>query len=216
MRQAKQLLIKIIIGLLFIYLGWLGGWWDELIKATPTKAIQINPDANVPGLVLQDTKVTGWDELQKNWEIEAARIWQFSSGAEVHFQKIKNGIIYSLRGERVRFQADWGRWERLGKKLHIGGQITAFVEKGQFLTNSAVMYYEKEEMLFQKKVQFIGEKVSIKADTMRLNFAKDKLLLKGTVDMLKDDYHIKAEAFDYDLNKKDYQLLRPEGVTLYL
>ena len=105
-------------------------------------------------MVISQTKLVGWDEQKKTWEVEADRIWQTANGLQVYFEKISQGVIFSVKDQRVSFEAGWVRWEKPSNQMFIGGGMQAHLEQGFFTTTEAVMIYNKQELYCPKPVRY--------------------------------------------------------------
>ena len=196
--------------------GNYGGWWEFVGKqssnADPLKPVPVSK----PKMVVLDTAITGWDDHQKTWEIKAVKMWESSDGNIIHFEKISEGIIYSVKGNKVTFQAGWARWEKLKNELYIGNGLTAKLTEGSFVTPEAVMNYQSQIIRSEKGIHFNGDEIKLSAQKMEANIDLEQLLLEGDVKLEQGNDHLSAQGVFYDLKNKRYELRNPEGVTLNL
>ncbi len=207
-----------LLFLLTIFMIWLagnyGGWWEFIRNPNlePLKPVPVSK----PKMVVLDTAITGWDDHQKTWEIKAAKMWESSDGNIIHFETISEGIIYSVKGNKVTFQAGWARWEKLKNELYIGDGLTAQLAEGSFVTPEAVMNYQSQIIRSEKGIHFDGDEIKLTAQTMEANIDLEQLLLEGNVQLEQGKDHLSAQGVFYDLKNKRYELRKPKGVTLNL
>jgi lipopolysaccharide assembly outer membrane protein LptD (OstA) len=207
-----------ILGMMFIMgiiitVGCFGGWWDGFF---PKPALKPVPKPALPGLVMNRTELDGWDNGQKVWLIKARKIWQSDDSNIIYFEKISDGVIFSVKDRRVDFSAGWARWEKLRNELYIGGNIKAQITEGTLTTPEAVMNFFNHELSCRQGIRFKGDNLAIKASQVRLNFDKEELYLEGGVELDQKENQIKSGALIYNLKDEQYRLEKPEGVILEL
>ncbi|HOJ77213.1 MAG TPA: LPS export ABC transporter periplasmic protein LptC [Bacillota bacterium] len=210
----KLTLFLIIISLLY-FMGQYGGWWDGMFSPAPEVKIE-TPQPRSPSIVIETSKLTGWIDQKKTWQIEAERIWQTAEGNIVHFEKIKEGIIFSVEDKQVLFQAGWARWERMRGVLYIGGDVEAKTDDKVFVSKEIIMNHRKEELISEGAIQVTGKNMLIKAGSMKLSLQKDELLLEKGIELNQDNDQVKAKGIIYNLETEEYELIEPEGVILQL
>lgn len=196
-----------------ITIGCFGGWWDGFWPKPVSNPL---PKPALPGLVMNRTELTGWDNGQKVWLIKAGKIWQSNDSNFVYFEKISDSVIFSVKERRVDFSAGWARWEKYRNELVIGGNIQARITEGVLSTPEAVMSFPNHELACRNGVNFNGKDLTMKAAVVRLNFDKEELYLEGGVELAQKDNQIKAGALIYSLKDEQYRLEEPEGVLLKL
>jgi lipopolysaccharide export system protein LptC len=216
--NLKLIRIVVIIGIIILIgvMGFFGGWWDEIFKnINNNKTLTTQPVTSpIPGLVINQPKLVGWDGQKKTWEITATKMWQTDDNNFIYFEKIEKGIIYST-DTRVDFTAGWARWERLRELLYIGDGLEARTDVGYFGTAEAIMNYRTQELFCPKEVIYSETNKVMRANMMRLNFKTEEISLEGDVELSQDRDIVKAGAITYNSKDKQYRLLEPEGITIY-
>lgn len=212
----KKYSLGVLIFLAFIAIGHYGGWWDGIIHPVRTLPAPTVAPVLPPGMVMRETKLIGWDEEKKAWEIEAKQIWQSSDGGTIHFEQIRRGVIYSVKQKEVRFKAGWVRWEKYTRRLFVGGGLEALIEKGTFTTAEAVMEYQTDLMFCNRPVKYIEPDLDMSALKMKIDFKAEELTLEGDVRLRQKDDEIHAEGVIYNQKDEKYRLVQPKGVTLSL
>ncbi len=209
--------LAVIFIIMMIGLGWMGGWWDiirdEFWLHSANSAVSSRP--NSLNMVITDSRLTGWQENKKSWEIEAKKIWQSDTGNRIYFQEISNGVVFSVEDKRVDFSAKWARLEKISSNLYLGGGLDAKIDQGNFSTTEGVMNYKKEELLCPKEIIYSENDTVIKAKKMRINFSKDEIFLEGDVELIEKKDQMKAGGLLYNTKEKKYYLIDPQGITLY-
>ena len=214
MKSLLKFTPVLIIGLIWL-LGLYGGWW-EFIQDPTVRDQVFKPGPVQPGMIISQTKLVGWDEQKKTWEVEANRIWQTANGLQVYFEKISQGVIFSVKDQRVSFEAGWVRWEKPSSQMFIGGGMQAHLEQGFFTTTEAVMIYNKQELYCPKPVRYQESNLSISAKSMRVDLEKEELLLEGDVELVQNKDRVRAKGLIYNLKDEQYRLVEPGGITLKL
>lgn len=214
----RKLLIYfyILVIILLGTLGYFGGWWDGLFTKkeipTPTTPTQpLTPEMNV-----FQTKLTGWDEQKKAWEIEASRIWQTNNGSIIYFEDISNGIIFSVDDKTVKFTAKWARFEKWRRMLFFGGDFEAYMDDKIFTTKEGVMDYKKQEILCDSEIKVKGDNLSISAGKLKIYLEQEEFLLEKNVELIQDNDRVNAQGIKYNLKTEEFELIEPEGVILNL
>ena len=198
----------------FIVIGWYGGWWDGFRPGkTVSKSI---PKPPAPQLQVARTELTGWDNGSKTWEIRADRIWQDNQGDILNFERISDGVIFSVKERRVDLKAGWARFEKFTNRLFIGGGITARIREGTLETPEAVMNFRSGEMLCRQGVSFRGQDAVMQAARITVNFEREELHLEGGVELSQNGHSLKAAGVIYNLKTEEYRLIEPRGVTINL
>ena len=216
-KQFKPIFLKLAFpfGLIcFILLGLWGGWWDEIIKPSEIK-VSTNSGI-VPEVAMNNIRVSGWSGTKKTWQVEARKVWQEINSFQVYFEKVTKGVVYSVRGQRLDFDAKWVRLDKFRNELNFGGGIHAKIDKGKFISESAIMNYKTQEINFKQKVTFKAPEYTMKADRMQLNLELEEMKLDGNVYLEQTDCQIRADSFKYYLKEDQYFLEKPEGVFLNL
>lgn len=208
-----KLLWFLIVGLLFT-MGYFSGWWDNIIPGRMTTPPVTNQ--NNPSLVISGSKLTGWDGAKKEWEITAQKIQQSANTNIVYFSAITQGILFSLKGKRVDFQATWVRWEKVRRQLFIGGGFEAKIDDGVLQTAEAVFDARTEVMNCPKPVVYFSKDVHFTANQLNYNFDKEELNLTGDVELVQNKDQVKADGLIYKYKEKKYQLVKPKGITITL
>ncbi len=200
------------LSLFFIAIvGHLGGWWD--ISSAISQKIQPNKPMD-PGIDMETTKLTGWDQNKKSWEIEAGRMWQSADGNIVYFQRIPHGVAFSVKNERVEFRAAWARWERIPEMLYIGGGLEAKVTDCRVKTKEAVIEYRKEMMTSETAVRLYQKDTLITANRLQINLSKEEMDLEGNVIFIQNNHRFMAEGIQFYHKDETYQLINPKGATI--
>jgi LPS export ABC transporter protein LptC len=212
--KLQRLAIIILIAGGIYVAGCYGGWWD-LIGQAPDLPSQ-PPQPNVPGISIRGSSLIGWDDHQKAWEIKAEKIWQTSDSNLVYFETITEGVIFSVKGERVTFTAGWARWEKHRSELTIGKGLTANFKDGTFTTPEAVMNYQTQVISSEKGIRYVGDEVTVTAAKLRANVDQEELHLEGQVVLLQDGDEIHSRALTYYSKQKRFEVHEPEGITLNL
>ncbi len=212
--ELKKLATIVFMTVGIYVAGRYGGWWD-LIGQAPNLPSR-PPPPNVPGISIRGSSLIGWDDHQKAWEIKAEKIWQTSDGNLVYFETITEGVIFSVKGERVTFTAGWARWEKHRSQLTIGKGLTADFKDGTFTTSEAVMDYQTEVISSEKGIRYVGDEVTVTAAKMRANVDQEELYLEGQVMLVQDGDEIHSRALTYYSKQKRFEVHEPEEVTLNL
>ncbi len=211
----KHLLIPIIwilATVLVAVLGHYGGWWEE----PPTGVSVVRPQPVAPDMLIRQSRLVGWDGSQKTWEVKAGRIWQTNRGNQIYFEEISDGIIFSVEGKRVAFQAAWARWERFSKTLYVGGKIQARIENKTVTTEELVMRYDTEIISSFHPVTVTGKKLKMTAGSMQLDLKNEMLVLDNGVEFEQDGDSLRSKGLRYNLKTEEFELVEPEGVVLSL
>ncbi len=210
-----NLIVKRICPFLILFfiaiVGYLGGWWD--ISFAISQKIQPNKPM-IPSMDMETTKLTGWDQNKKSWEIEARRMWQSADGNIVYFQKIAHGVAFSMKSERVDFRAAWARWERIPEMLYIGGELEAKVADCIVKTKDAVIDYRKEMMTSETAVRLYQKDTLMTANRLQINLSKEEMDLEGDVALVQNNNRITAEGIKFYHKDETYQLIDPKGATI--
>lgn len=200
---------------LVLVLGWYGGWWEGLVRpVVNSKTLPSKPA--VPSIDLYQTKLVGWDQQQKAWEIRAKRIWQSADGNITYFNQIDQGIIFSVEGRTAYFKAGWARWEKPRSVLYIGGFLNITVDQHRFKTKEAVMWFKNQELSCSYPIEVIGKDVRLKAEKLKVNLKRKDVRLEGNVVLSQGRDQITSQTVIYNLKSKQYQLLEPGGIILNL
>lgn len=208
--------IKKLIGVLtlagFIFLGYLGGWWEIFNQGAKKYAQSIQPSK--PASVMYDSELTGWDDHELAWKIGAVKIWESSDGNQVYFENIHNGIIYTEKDGKVFFKAKWARWERAREELNISGGLEASRDDEFFTTDEAVMKYNSEELYCPTFVQYQEKDLQAKADRMTMKFKDEEVLLEGNVELLQEGDLVRSEGLIYWRKDKKFKLIKPKEAII--
>jgi LPS export ABC transporter protein LptC len=203
----------IVIGVLV--LGWFGGWWDELAKQA-VQPRQVPAQPAVPSENLYQTKLVGWDDQKKVWEIEADHIWQSNDQNITYFEKVHSGIIFSVKGKRAIFHAGWARWEKPWANLYIGGNLVVYVEQYKLVTKEVVMRYSSQELTCASPIKLTGPHTLVQAQKMNLKLDQEEVKLEGDVRLAQDEDLVTTKALTFNLKEESYQLIEPGGIILNL
>jgi LPS export ABC transporter protein LptC len=211
MKVLFKRLRPFLIILIIIIMGCFGGWWDVFfMKAAPTRSLK----PAVPSIDMSQTKLTGWDKGKKSWEIEARRIWQSADGNMVYFQKIIHGVAFSMNDKRVDFTSDWARWERARELLYLGGGLEAKVDDSIVNTAEAIINYRTEELTSSTRVRVTEKETVATAKTMRIDLAKDELILEGDVVLVQNRDRVTADGVIFYHKDETYELIGPKGAII--
>ncbi|MGE5582257.1 MAG: LPS export ABC transporter periplasmic protein LptC [Bacillota bacterium] len=212
MRLEWNKALAILAVVLILLMGYFGGWWDDFfIKSTPSQ----NLKPAVPSIDMTRTRLTGWKDDKKDWEIEAERIWQSSDGNFIYFQKISRGVAFSVKGKRVDFKAGWARWEKAPRLLYFGGGLEVRIDNSLVVTADGMLNYATEELICNHEVEMTRKDSRAYAKTMKINLPKDEILLEGGVLLIEKKDRVKADGVIFNDKDESYQLLGPKGVTIY-
>jgi hypothetical protein len=212
-------LVTGIFFIMFIALGFVGGWWDEigveLFSKTDPPAVRQESDP--PAIVIVQPKLIGWEDAKKSWEIEADKIWQSKGGNQNHyfFEKIKRGVVFSIKDNRVDFTAGWARLERSRSEISLGGGLEAKIDEATIKTSEGMVNYKQEDMVCPKPVIYQKKDTLIKADKMTLHLKNDEILLEGDVQFFENKDLMKADGLLYNTKNKKYDLITPKEIILY-
>jgi LPS export ABC transporter protein LptC len=206
----KRILPFLII-LFIAVIGYIGGWWD--VGSVVSRKVQSSKPA-VPSIDMEKTKLTGWDEDKKSWEIEARRTWQSADGNIVYFRKITHGVAFSMKGEQVDFKAGWARWERIPQNLYIGGGLEAKVSDCIVKTKEAVIDYRKEIMTSKTAVQMNQKDTLVTAKSLEIKLSEEEMDLAGDVVLVQNKNRVAADGMKFFHKDETYQLIDPKGVTI--
>lgn len=212
-------ILSTVFVVMFFALGHLGGWWDEIGAELFSKkgAMPVRTEPNPPSIVIVQPKLTGWEEQQKSWEIEAENIRQESTNdrSRYYFENIKNGVVFSVKEKRVDFTAGWAHLERNRSEIILGGGLEAKIDEAIIKTSEGIMNYKQEEMVCPKPVIYQKEKTIIKARKMFIHLKKDEIVLEGDVQFFENKDSMKAEGLLYNTKEKKYYLISPREIILY-
>ncbi|HBF37491.1 MAG TPA: hypothetical protein DDW50_09245 [Firmicutes bacterium] len=192
-------------------MGYFGGWWD--IASVISQPIS-SGRPRVPSINMMKTKLTGWDQDKKSWEIEARRIWQSADGNIVYFQKISRGVAFSMKNERVDFIAGWARWERIPEILYIGGGLEAKVSDCMVKTKEAEINYRNEVLTTSAGVQMTQQDTQVTAKSLEIRLAEEQMILEGDVVLVQNNNRVTANGMKFYHRDQTYQLIDPKGVTI--
>jgi LPS export ABC transporter protein LptC len=201
--------------LVIILMGYWGGWWDELFrqgsvsKAAPKAAV-------TSGDNLYQTKLVGWNDRKKVWEIEADHIWQSADQNIIYFKKVHSGVIFSVKGKRATFHAGWARWEKPWSKLYIGGQLVVQIDQYQFVTKEVEMRYTNQELTCVHPIKLTGPHTVVRAEKMSLQMEREEVKLEGNVRLMQNEDVVTTKALNFNLKEESYQLIEPGGIILNL
>jgi hypothetical protein len=214
--HSKKIIVAAIV-IVIIGLGQLGGWWDGLLREIwPGRGSQRTQIyQQTPALESTKTRLTGWKDRQKLWEIEADRIWQSDNGNQVYFENILHGVVFSVKDKRVDFSAGSARWERYQSLLYINDGLDGQTDQGFFSTSRATVNYKAQEMICPEGILYTENDTELVAKSLRIDFANEEFLLEGNVVFTQKDAIIKAGGMIYNYNTKQYQLMNPEGITVF-
>lgn len=196
----------------FIFLGYVGGWWDIFYKGLGKNSSAI--PLSKPASVMYNSALTGWDDQELAWTIEAVKIWEASDGNQVYFEEITNGVIYTKKDGKVYFKAKTACWERYREELKISGGLEAKQDEESFTTDEAVMKYKNEELFCPSLVQYYGDDLQIIADRMTMNFKKEEVLLEGNVELIQKGDAIRSEGLIYWKKDRKFQLINPREAII--
>lgn len=201
--------ISILVG--FIFLGYLGGWWEIFYQGSENTSQSVQPSK--PASVMYDSELTGWDDQKLAWKIGAVKIWESSDANQVYFEEINNGIIYTKKDGKVYFKAKWARWERAREELNISGGLEARRDDEFFITDEAVMKYNTEELHSLSPVQYYEKDLRATADKMTMKFKEEEVLLEGNVELTQKGDIVRSEGLIYWRIDKKFKLIKPkEGI----
>lgn len=207
---------KRLIGILalagFIFLGYLGGWWEIFYQGAKKSAQSIQPTK--PASVMYDSELTGWDDHELAWKIQAVKIWESSDGNQVYFENIHRGIIYTEKDGKVFFKAKWARWERAREELNISGGLEASRDDEFFTTDEAVMKYNSEELYCPSFVEYREKDLQAKADRMTMKFKDEEVLLEGNVELMQEGDLVRSEGLLYWRKDKKFKLIKPKEAII--
>jgi len=216
MKKNRLMVLTIISLLLTALLGYYGGWWEGITQKPVLLGEKLVRPRETAEITVYKTRLVGWEGRQKTWEIEADRIWQATGGGVIYFEEITNGLIYSVRGERVPFKAGWARWEKWRRMLLIGGGLEAEIDGKIFTTAEIAMSYNEQELRCDRGIKVNGPDLTIKAGSMRLDLEKEEMNLGGGVELAQKSDRITAKGIKYSLKNEEFELIIPKGVTLSL
>jgi lipopolysaccharide export system protein LptC len=200
-----------------ISLGYLGGWWEEMIgeifskNAPPAGLSQSEP----PALVIIRPRLTGWEDNKKSWEIEAEKIWKSNNNHQYHFKDIRNGVVFSVKDKRVDFVAGWARLKRNRSELYLGGGLEARIDDASLKTAEGMLNYKQEEMECPQEVVYQENNTIIKARKMIVRLKNDEIFLEGNVQLFEKKDQMKADGLLYNTKEKKYYLITPQEILLY-
>lgn len=214
MRKWMQRWLALLIIVLIAVMGYYGGWWDSIFSKK--EALPTIPQPAAPQFLITKSKLTGWDNHQKTWEVKAGKIWQTADGSVTYFKKISHGVIFSIKGKRVTFQATWARWEKMFNQLIIGGNLSVEVDHKKFQTDQLLMQYNSQTLFSPHPIVITGENLLMKAGEMNLNLKDEILILSKGIEFSRNGDYLRAEGIRYDLKNEQFDLIKPEGVTLSL
>lgn len=205
----KELLSKLAfpIGLIFfILLGFLGGWWDELFSEKKQNISRQPPTA---AIMMQKIKVIFWNELEKKWQMRAAKLWQENNSLQVNLEKITKTEVYSIKDEKFDFTAGFAKLESFRNLLTFGGGVQIKMNQGVFNSEKATMDYKGEEITFDQKVNYQGIDYMLEAGGMKFKVPKETgnnqptekiVYFKNNVKLLSPEATIEALSLDYNLD----------------
>ena len=213
-----KLLTTVFMGLL-LALGYYGGWWDEIGAGlfSKSKTQPVRTEKAPPSIVITRPKLTGWEDHQKSWEIEAETIRQEETNnrSRYFFKNIKKGSVFSVKEKRVDFTAGWARLERNKSEISLGGGLEAIIDEASIKTLEGIMNYKQEEMVCPKPVVYQKDKTVIKARKMIIHLKNDEILLEGDVQFFENKDQMKADGLLYNTKEKKYYLISPKEIILY-
>ncbi len=196
----------------FIFLGYLGGWWEIFYQGLEEPPQSVQPSK--PSSVMYDGELTGWDEQKLTWKIGAVKIWESSDGNQVYFEKINKGIIYTKKDGEVYFKANWARWERAREELIISGGLEANRKDEFFKTDEAVMKYNTEQLYCPTPVQYHEKDLQATADSMTMKFEEEEVMLEGNVELIQKGDKVRSGGLIYWRKDKKFKLINPREAII--
>jgi LPS export ABC transporter protein LptC len=214
MKKWMSRCLPLVIVVLIAVMGYYGGWWTGIFSKKQT--VPVKPQPAAPEFLITQSKLAGWDNHRKTWEVEAEKIWQTANGGTIYFEKISHGVIFSVKGERVTFQAKWARWEKIFNQLTIGGGLSAEVDGKKLQTDQLLMQYNSDTLFSPGEIVVRGKNLLMKAGAMSLTLKDEILNLNKGVEFSQNGNNLRSEGVRFDLKNEQFDLIEPEGVTLNL
>ena len=202
---------------MIVILGFAGGWWGEVVQELhPQAKTGVSPSATTPpSLVIHQSKLMGWQDNKRTWEIEASKIGQTGDKNRIYFEKIRRGVIFSVEDKRVDFTAGWADWDQIRNQLTIGAGIEATTDQGRFETAEAVVDYRTQRLSCPHSVIYTEKDMVLIAQTMQLDMNQEEYILEGDVQLGHERDSLQAGKVIYNAKTQQYRLEQPGVITLY-
>lgn len=206
--------LKIAIVMAIAGLGYLAGWWDHLLGSPPT-AHHI-PITFQPELRSFRSKLDGWNDHQRIWEVAAEQIWQSTNDGSIHFETISRGLIFLENGRSLIFRGDWACWEKNYNRLLLGGNLDLRFDGNQLTTAELCMDYHKQILTASGDVVIRGEDLWLRAGRMIMDLPAGRIRLEQEVKWIQRGNELRGHSLEIDWVKERFELIEPEGLAWVL
>ena len=150
--------------------------WPSLLPSfTTTNLIK-----NIPDLVIDNLRYTGVDNKNQPYSLMAAQATKPSSMRGMYDLVKPEGEITLDNGSWLDGRANYGRYDEIGKKLWLGGNVQLFHDKGyQVTTDEAQINMGANEAWGDKDVLIQGNFGTVRGEGFRFLNEGNTIVIKG-------------------------------------
>lgn len=209
LRGLKLATLLVVAGL-----GYWGGWWDQLFHNAPPAHAILQPTD--PELRSFRTKLDGWNDHQRTWEVTAEQIWQSANASLIYFEEVSRGLIFAMDGKSIVFKGDWARWEKRRNRLVLGGNLEVRFDDKRLTTAELQMECHTGKLIAPGEVVISGNDLVIKAGYMIMDLQTERVRLEQGVKWVQRGDRLQAKGLEVDFRNDRFELIEPEGLFLTL
>jgi lipopolysaccharide export system protein LptC len=168
LRTWLPLLAGAVILLLFI--------WPSLLPNFKMSDIA----KNIPDLVVDNLNYKGIDDKNQPYSLLAARATRPATLRGIYDLTKPEGEITLQSGEWLDGKADYGRYDEIGKKLWLGGNVQIFQNNGyQVTTDEAQINLNTNDAWGNKDVLIQGDFGTIRGEGFRFLDSGHTIIIEG-------------------------------------
>jgi lipopolysaccharide export system protein LptC len=135
---------------------------------------------NIPNLVIDNLHYTGVDNKNQPFSVAAAQATKPSGLRGIYDLTKPEGEINLSGGAWIDSRAEYGRYDEVGKKLWLGGNVQVFHNKGyQFTTDELQVDLEKSVAWGEKRVLLQGNFGTIRGVGFQFMNSGKTIVVKG-------------------------------------
>ncbi|MFA4993836.1 MAG: LPS export ABC transporter periplasmic protein LptC [Bdellovibrionales bacterium] len=135
---------------------------------------------NIPDLAIDNLRLTGVDSKNQPYSLLAAQATKPSTLNGIYDLTKPEGEITMQSGEWIDGKADFGRYDEIGKKLWLGGNVRIFHDKGyQATTDEAQINLNNSDAYGDKNVLIQGSFGTIQGVGFRFLDSGHTVIIKG-------------------------------------
>ena len=150
--------------------------WPHLMPNFAFKDIS----KNVPDLVIDNLNYSGQDEKNQAYSVRAAQATKPSALHGIYDMVKPEGEITLQNGVWLDGKADYGRYDSVGKKLWLGGNVQLFQDKGyQVTTDDAQVDLDSNDAWGDKNVLIQGPFGTVRGAGFRFLESGHTIVING-------------------------------------